>query len=71
MHGCTQFTDAAMVHLRGIRELIIRGCRQLSAAALAQLEGATIHRGALGNLRTPHTYTITYPMLPIPESTDS
>ena len=33
-----------MVHLRGIRKLLIEGCPQLSAAALAQLEGATIQR---------------------------
>ena len=44
MIGSTQITDDAVVHLRGIRELLIKGCPQLTAAALSQLEGATIHR---------------------------
>jgi hypothetical protein len=43
MWRCPGITDAGLVHLRGIRVLYIKGPR-LTAAALAQLEGADIRR---------------------------
>jgi hypothetical protein len=43
MWRCPGITDAGLVHLRGIRVLYIMGPR-LTAAALAQLEGADIRR---------------------------